>query len=670
MAGKLQNEDHKSLAELTGAGGSAAQLLNDSKIYVTAGGINKQLSQAITDGDIGGGGGSKNYIGNAKAESGTTGWATYADAAASSPVDGTGGSPNITWTQTSSSPLEGTYSFLLTKDAANRQGEGVSYDFTIDLGDDNGGVFVASCSYMPTSGTFSGGSETTDSDVTVYIVSKEFGTVIQPSYYKLQASVNGKAAKSTAYFQLPVSAGGGSARQFRLCYHVATVSTAAYTVKLDEVSVGPSAGAGVQSAQNLCSYTHGGGQTINTSWATILFGTKTVDDNALYNTGTGVLTFSEAGDYTVFASMLSSGVTLSTSQSVQLRVRKNGSDVLCQSVTYGNGALNSYGVITGKTFRVNAGDYIEVQGYSDSSTTTSAGAAMFNYFSVVKESSTSSSVYPSISMSAGKTTGSHTASGSWQDVTSWDSPLMDRGGNFNATTGVYTVNEPGDYDIFGSISFVYNATGNRAVRIYYNNSIAYSGGEVVPSATTLVTIPFGKTLPCKSGDTIRIQAFQNSGVSVNYDTYGYSSLSICKRVSSEGTQPQGSSSQVLVLGTGENTVADGLTRYFGVGQFSTNAPDVNWVVPFDCFISNLYAYVSQGSGGTRTYTLQKNGVDTSLSCQITTASPMTDVQNSDTSNTVSVTKGDRICIKLVTSGGVTPATYHQCSIKITNYNQA
>lgn len=587
MAGKLQNEDHKSLAELTGAGGSAAQLLNDSKIYVTAGGINKQLSQAITDGDIGGGGGSKNYIGNAKAESGTTGWATYADAAASSPVDGTGGSPNITWTQTSSSPLEGTYSFLLTKDAANRQGEGVSYDFTIDLGDDNGGVFVASCSYMPTSGTFSGGSETTDSDVTVYIVSKEFGTVIQPSYYKLQASVNGKAAKSTAYFQLPVSAGGGSARQFRLCYHVATVSTAAYTVKFDEVSVGPSAGAGVQSAQNLCSYTHGGGQTINTSWATILFGTKTVDDNALYNTGTGVLTFAEAGDYTVFASMLSSGVTLSTSQSVQIRVRKNGSDVLCQSVTFGNGVLNSYGVITGKTFRVNAGDYIEIQGYSDVSTTTSAGAAHFNYFSVVKESSTSSSVYPSISMSAGKTTGSHTASGSWQDVTSWDSPLMDRGGNFNATTGVYTVNEPGDYDIFGSISFVYNATGNRAVRIYYNNSIAYSGGEVVPSATTLVTIPFGKTLPCKSGDTIRIQAFQNSGVSVNYDTFGYSSLSICKRVST-------ADSPINSVPVG--SIFSWMGGYFGNGSNGSFTSTLgNTVANANTYLNPLGYYVCDGS---------------------------------------------------------------------------
>jgi hypothetical protein len=66
-AGRLQNEDFKSLSELTAAGGTSAQLLNDTKIYITGGGINKQLSTAITNGDIGGGGGNsgKNYLQNA-----------------------------------------------------------------------------------------------------------------------------------------------------------------------------------------------------------------------------------------------------------------------------------------------------------------------------------------------------------------------------------------------------------------------------------------------------------------------------------------------------------------------------------------------------------------------------------------------------------------------------
>lgn len=49
---KLQNEDFKSEAQLTGAGGSASQLLNDTKIYVTALGLNKTLDDAITAGDF------------------------------------------------------------------------------------------------------------------------------------------------------------------------------------------------------------------------------------------------------------------------------------------------------------------------------------------------------------------------------------------------------------------------------------------------------------------------------------------------------------------------------------------------------------------------------------------------------------------------------------------
>lgn len=54
MAGKITNDDIKSVAELTGLGAGAPQLPNDDKVYVTANGINKTLKQAIIDGDIGG----------------------------------------------------------------------------------------------------------------------------------------------------------------------------------------------------------------------------------------------------------------------------------------------------------------------------------------------------------------------------------------------------------------------------------------------------------------------------------------------------------------------------------------------------------------------------------------------------------------------------------------
>lgn len=57
----------------------------------------------------------------------------YDDGASSSPTNGTGGSPaGLTTALNTSTPLVGTSCVRFSKDAANRQGEGWSYDFTVD----------------------------------------------------------------------------------------------------------------------------------------------------------------------------------------------------------------------------------------------------------------------------------------------------------------------------------------------------------------------------------------------------------------------------------------------------------------------------------------------------------------------------------------------------------
>lgn len=256
MAGKIQKQDVKTLAELTGAGASASDLIQDTQIYVSASGLNKQLSAAIADGDIGGGGGGKNYIQNDGAEADTSGWSVYKDAAGPKPVDGTGqiSAPTLTWTRTTSSPLSGVASFLATNSGANCQGEGISYDFTVDRSDE-GSILTCPLAFQPRTGTYSGGTSTTDSDLTIYLVSREFGTVIQPSYYKLQGAVNNTAYKAVPVFQVPVSAGGANAREFRLCIHVATTNTAAWTVAFDEIGVTPIAQGIVPIVSDTQSYT-------------------------------------------------------------------------------------------------------------------------------------------------------------------------------------------------------------------------------------------------------------------------------------------------------------------------------------------------------------------------------------------------------------------------------
>lgn len=51
---KIQKQGVKTEAEVVSDGGTAADLINDTQIYVSANSINKTLDDAIVDGDIGG----------------------------------------------------------------------------------------------------------------------------------------------------------------------------------------------------------------------------------------------------------------------------------------------------------------------------------------------------------------------------------------------------------------------------------------------------------------------------------------------------------------------------------------------------------------------------------------------------------------------------------------
>ena len=170
----------------------------------------------------GGGGGGVNYIANPLFDDGTvTGWATYADAAGTTPVDGTGGSPNVTFTAESGALVRGTFSGRLTKDAANRQGQGASYDFTIDAADTGRPVsiafdFLASAAYVA-------------NDVGVYIYDVTNATLITP------AAINVAAGKGTfkAFFVATTST------SYRLILHVASTNASAWTLDTDNFQVGP-----------------------------------------------------------------------------------------------------------------------------------------------------------------------------------------------------------------------------------------------------------------------------------------------------------------------------------------------------------------------------------------------------------------------------------------------
>ena len=192
---------------------------NDDKLYkLTSAGVESEIGT----GSGGSSSGGINYVSNSSFEDSTvTGWVTYADAAAVTPVDGTGGAAAVTVTNTGTTPVRGTRSLLLTKDAVNRQGQGASYNFTVDSADLNKPLSV--------SFDFEASAAYAAGDVKVYLYDVTNSTLIYPS------SVDVAAGKGTftAFFVTT------SAVSYRLIAHVASVNASAYTLRVDNVKVGP-----------------------------------------------------------------------------------------------------------------------------------------------------------------------------------------------------------------------------------------------------------------------------------------------------------------------------------------------------------------------------------------------------------------------------------------------
>jgi hypothetical protein len=172
--------------------------------------------------EVGSGQGGINYISNPDAELNTDGWSTYADAAGANAVDGTGGSPNITFTRNTTTPLRDTADFLLTKTAVNRQGEGVSIPFTIEKADLSKKLYI-SFDYLTS-------ADYDDNDIRVQIYDVTNSRLIR---------CNGEDLKGTQGTHLAWFQSDATSTSYRLILHVSSTNASAYTVNLDNVQVGP-----------------------------------------------------------------------------------------------------------------------------------------------------------------------------------------------------------------------------------------------------------------------------------------------------------------------------------------------------------------------------------------------------------------------------------------------
>lgn len=206
------------------SGGGQAKGLN-------AGGITLQNGHTLSDT------GPSNLIANGAFEDpSTAGWATYDDGASAAPVDGTGGSPaNITaiaQDTTTADLIDGRGTAQLVKAAANAQGQGWSYDFTLPTKSAlvSSLVSLSFDYYMSVSSV---------SDVMrVYLYDKTNSTLITPTF----VSCGGGATPSLASVTVPCHAElawlSTTSVSYRLIFHTAATSTTAVTTFVDNIYTG------------------------------------------------------------------------------------------------------------------------------------------------------------------------------------------------------------------------------------------------------------------------------------------------------------------------------------------------------------------------------------------------------------------------------------------------
>lgn len=197
----------------------------------------------------------ENVIANGVAAVDAAGYSAYADAAGAKPVDGTGGSPTLSIGVNSTDPLDGSQQFIITKDAANRQGEGIGYPFTIKHAQKYK-INRISFDYAGSAAfAYKGGNFSSPSDISVWIYDVTNGVLIEPSQSYLDGS-----GELISEFQ------ASGSTDYRVILHVSTTNASAWTFLFTNLKVGRRQVARGPAMSDWISFTGSGSWVSNTTY--------------------------------------------------------------------------------------------------------------------------------------------------------------------------------------------------------------------------------------------------------------------------------------------------------------------------------------------------------------------------------------------------------------------
>ena len=467
---------------------------------------------ALSFADSGTGGGSGvNYITNPRATTDTTGYATYADAAATTPADGTGGSANITFTRNTTTPLRDGGEFKITKDAADRQGEGASFDFTIDNAD-KAKKHIISFDYDASHASYA------DDDIKVFIFDTINSNLIRVNSEELK----GGKGKHYAQFQ-----SASDSTSYRLIFHVSSTNASAYDVYLDEVSVGPQGihNAAISGNGNDVVFigTTNAAPTIPTATYTAIdFINVERDSHGAFSGGT--FTVPESGTYKINSNLLYETTTGFDQNEVlftDIRVggvtkrRGHYKEVV---VTDSNSVL--YATTANAALELNKGDQVTIVAYQSSGGSLDLHASDVHNFCDITKIASPQTVLENETVAMRYTSDAGAAiSNNTNTTLVFEDKDTDTHNAYNNSTGVYTFPVSGYYSVDCKVGMYGRDTAN-SNRVYIGSSIDGSGSNDITldteaaagvGAYDFFALDGSYTKYFNKGQTIEVFLHQNTG---------------------------------------------------------------------------------------------------------------------------------------------------------------
>jgi hypothetical protein len=617
--------------------------------------------------EIGSSQGGINYITNPDFESNATGWNTYKDAAQAVVVDGTAGTPTgLTIARSTSSPLRGTASGLIAKTAsASRQGEGASIDFSIDSAD-QAKVLEVSFDYTVT-------ANYVDGDIRVYVYDVTNATVIELSQRDLLA--NSGQATYRGFFQA-----AANSTSYRLIYHVATSTTLAYDIKIDNVKVGP---AQAIESGNVVVMRASSATTSFSTTTTIVFPTILADTSGAYNAASGIYTIPESGYYLASACFRTTSITLTTTQAISLLFDLDGS-TLAAATTQGTGGANAYRVDgSSGVFYANKGQQLKINGFSNA-TATGSGVASDNYFTIAKIASDQASAGSSVvAFEAFRSSVENYAPNNSFVKVNPNATTLNTTGSYNTANSRFEAPDSGVYAFTANLFIASTNVLNSRYRpaFYKNGSIYSTGNYLAPTSSLAFCLTHSDVIYLNKGDTVELYIFGSGNNSTNQleSLTGSANLRFCGyKISSPAIIPPtefvgcsySTNAGQSIANSGDVTVLFEDIDYDSTGSY--NVANGIWTCPvagkYDLKSCNLFVTTTSFNGTSEFVycSIFKNGTLNTVSDYNLPATANANY-GSMVNATLDLVKGDQITFRVFQSSGgplslLTNGVYNKMSI--------